>query len=98
MMLVSPAHYSDSSRAPTNIIEIMQWKDLSLPTAVELLDVKGFTCYWADKAQLWRITGCMFDFYHRWHGWSNLACVHRSSSSLLAQIMEDMFVATLKSW
>jgi len=73
------------------------WKDLSLPTAVGLLDVKGFTCYWAGKAQLWRITGCIFDFYHEWHGWSNLACVHRSNS-LLALRMEDMFIATLKSW
>jgi len=77
--------------------QVGHWKDLSLPTAVELLDVKGFTCYWAGKAQLWRITGCNFDYYQHWHGWSNVACVHRSNS-LLAQRMEDMFIATLKSW
>ena len=39
----------------------------------------------------------MFDVYHEWHGWSNLACVHRSSNSLLAQKMEDLFVATLRA-
>lgn len=73
------------------------WSSLSLVTAIELLETKGFTCYWADKKRLWRITGCIFDFYHDWHGWSNLACVHRTNKEL-AERMESLFLKVLTQW
>ena len=60
---------------------------------VRLLDGKGFTCYWAGKKKLWRITDCYLDWYD-WHGWSNVACVHRSQVEL-AGIMEGLFNQTL---
>ena len=70
------------------------WEKLSLPTAVELLDAKGFTCYWAGERRLWRVTRCDFEVYHKWHGWSNLACVHWSQRELATK-MEDLFLDTL---
>ena len=54
----------------------------------------GFTCYWTSSTHLWRITECYFDVYETWHGWSNVACVHRSYS-ILAKRMEDRFISTL---
>ena len=56
----------------------------------------GFTCYWTSSTHLWRITECYFDVYETWHGWSNVACVHRSYS-ILAKRMEDRFISTLTS-
>jgi hypothetical protein len=54
----------------------------------------GFTCYWLSGTSLWRITGCYFDVYDSWHGWSNVGCVHRSYVNL-AMRMEDRFNSTL---
>jgi FkbM family methyltransferase len=73
------------------------WGGLHLPDAIKLLDGKGFTCYWAGQNQLWRITGCYFEVYNHFHGWSNVACVHRSQSEL-AEIMEQTFLTTLEAW
>ena len=60
---------------------------------MRLLDGKGFTCYWAGIKKLWRITDCYLDWYD-WHGWSNVACVHRSQIELVG-IMEGLFNRTL---
>ena len=37
------------------------WGKLHIQDAVRLLDGKGFTCYWAGKNKLWRISGCYFE-------------------------------------
>lgn len=74
-----------------------KWNHLHLPDAVRLLDGKGFTCYWAGNARLWRITECYFEVYNHWHGWSNVACVHRSQRKL-SEKMEELFLETLDSW
>ena len=58
--------------------------------------VKGFTCYWASSTYLWRITECYFDVYETWHGWSNVACVHRSYTKL-SNRMENRFLLTLNN-
>ena len=73
------------------------WKNLHLLDAIRLLDSKGFTCYWAGRKRLWRITECYFEIYNYWHGWSNIACVHRSQHTI-SQRMERLFRHTLKLW
>jgi len=70
------------------------WATHHLSDAVDLLDGKGFNCYWAGTGKLWRINGCMHDMYSTWHGWSNVACVHRSHVSL-SKTMERIFLETL---
>eukprot|EP00984_Skeletonema_dohrnii_P038209 scaffold41179_cov172-Skeletonema_dohrnii-CCMP3373.AAC.1 len=59
-----------------------KWGNLHLQDAVRLLDGKGFTCYWSGENRLWRISGCYFEHYNYFHGWSNVACVHRSQKRL----------------
>ncbi|KAL7517987.1 hypothetical protein ACHAWX_002855 [Stephanocyclus meneghinianus] len=71
------------------------WGNLHLQDVVKLLDRKGFTCYWAGVANLFRITSCYFDEYDTWHGWSNVACVHRSLKTLSRE-MEEVFQSTIK--
>lgn len=75
---------------------VASWGNLHMTDAVRLLDAKGFTCYWSGIKKLWRITDCYFDFYNGWHGWSNVACVHRSQTNL-ADAMEKSFLNTLKA-
>jgi len=70
------------------------WNELHVTDAVRLLDGKGFTCYWSGVKHLWRFTDCYFDMYKHWHGWSNIACVHRSQTSLVEK-MENAFLNTL---
>lgn len=74
--------------------KVGKWGSLHLPDAVRLLDSKGFTCYWSGGLNLYRITECYFEVYNHWHGWSNVACVHRSQTKLL-EIMENVFIDTL---
>ena len=71
------------------------WGNLHLLDAVTLLDGKGFTCYWAGKDMLWRLSGCYFEHYNHFHGWSNIACVHRSQKKLHG-IMEKVFTDLLE--
>jgi len=66
------------------------WDILHIQDAVKLLDGKGFTCYWAGKNKLWRISGCYFEHYNFFHDWSNVACVHRSQKTLYDR-MEKVF-------
>jgi len=70
------------------------WAKLHVHDLVNLLDGKGFNCYWAGKKKLWRITNCELRKFDTWHGWSNVACVHRSQTEL-AQKMENLFLATI---
>jgi FkbM family methyltransferase len=71
------------------------WRKQSLSDAVDLLDENGFTCYWAGRDMLWRITDCWLDFY-KLHFWSNVACVNRKQDTKLAKSMEATFQATLQ--
>jgi len=75
--------------------EVGHWGKLHVTDAVRLLDSKGFTCYWAGRGNLWRITECYFDHYNDWRVWSNIACAHRSQDAL-HKIMEDTFQETIK--
>ncbi len=70
------------------------WAKLHVHDLVNLLDGKGFNCYWAGKKKLWRITNCELRKFDTWHDWSNVACVHRSQNKL-AQKMENLFLATI---
>jgi FkbM family methyltransferase len=71
------------------------WRKQSLSDAVDLLDENDFTCYWAGRDMLWRITDCWLDFY-KLHFWSNVACVNRKQDTKLAKSMEATFQATLQ--
>lgn len=70
------------------------WKDQHLEDAIKVLDEEGFTCYWAGRNRLWRITDCWQEYYDI-HHWSNVACVNRSQYTL-AKDMEDLFLKTLQ--
>lgn len=71
-----------------------RWKSQRLENAVNLLQEKGFTCYWAGKGKLWRVTKCWIPLYDEWHGWSNIACVAADEIDLLWS-METMFLETI---
>jgi len=72
------------------------WNNYHIMDAVRLLNGKGFTCYWAGQQKLWRLTECDHEIYKHWHGWSNVACVHRSQN-VLATKMETLFIDSLKA-
>ncbi len=74
--------------------QVGSWGKMHVHDLVNLLDGKGFNCYWAGRRKLWRITHCELEKFDKWHGWSNVACVHRSQNEL-AQNMEKMFLATI---
>lgn len=76
--------------------EVGNWGGYHLTDSIRLLDTKGFTCYWAGVDKLWRITGCQHPLYEKWHGWSNVACVHRSTVGL-AKIMEQLFLKSIQT-
>lgn len=77
---------------------IGNWIQQNLKDAIDMLDAKHeFTCYWTGNNKLWRITGCWQDYYGKFHDWSNIACVHRSKSKVLGEIMEQTFQDTLES-
>ncbi|KAI2500210.1 methyltransferase [Fragilaria crotonensis] len=64
--------------------------------AVEHLDDIGFTCYWAGKGELWRITGCWQPQF-RGAYWSNVACANRQLAPSLLRIMESTFQKTVST-
>uniref|UniRef100_A0A7S2PPD5 Methyltransferase FkbM domain-containing protein n=1 Tax=Leptocylindrus danicus TaxID=163516 RepID=A0A7S2PPD5_9STRA len=70
------------------------WRHQHLEETIQMLDEDGFTCYWAGKDKLWRITDCWKDYYDK-HNWSNVACVSRSQVELASR-MENLFLQTLK--
>jgi len=74
-----------------------KWIDQNLKDAIDMLDEKGFTCYWTGDNKLWRITNCWQEYYGRFSDWSNVACVSRGKSVELGQIMEKTFEQTLLS-
>jgi len=70
------------------------WYDQKLSDAIELVEARKFTCYWAGDDRLWRISGCWNEEYNI-KFWANIACVHHSQQSL-GDIMENIFQRTLK--
>ena len=73
------------------------WKKQHLRDLIELLDERGFTCYWPGfDSNIWRITGCWLEHYDI-HFWSNVACVNRHVDEVqsLAVDMERMFQDTI---
>ena len=64
--------------------------------AIDYLDEIGFTCYWAGRGELWRITQC----WQRHYGgvfWSNVACAHRRLAPSLLEKMETVFLDTVST-
>ena len=72
------------------------WMSHSLVETIETI-LEDFTCYWAGKNRLWRITNCLnetiADLYE-YKSWSNVACVHRREIELTAT-MEYIFRRTV---
>jgi FkbM family methyltransferase len=66
------------------------WSNQHLYDIVEMLDEFDFTCYWAGRQKLWRITGC-WQLYFDVHTWSNVACANRNRVPRLAEKMELIF-------
>lgn len=71
------------------------WGGQHLYDMVEMLNERDFTCYWAGRRRLWRITGCWMQYFDV-HTWSNVACVNRSRVPRLASKMEAVFQKTLE--
>eukprot|EP00511_Aplanochytrium_stocchinoi_P000793 CAMPEP_0204833424 /NCGR_PEP_ID=MMETSP1346-20131115/16786_1 /ASSEMBLY_ACC=CAM_ASM_000771 /TAXON_ID=215587 /ORGANISM="Aplanochytrium stocchinoi, Strain GSBS06" /LENGTH=295 /DNA_ID=CAMNT_0051965953 /DNA_START=645 /DNA_END=1532 /DNA_ORIENTATION=- len=65
------------------------WIDTPLLKAIDYLSRLDFTCYWALKQRLLRITNCYMNQYSK-HHWSNIACV-KNSEIELAKHMESNF-------
>ena len=64
--------------------------------AVEHLDNIGFTCYWAGKGELWRITGCWLPQF-RGAFWSNVACANLQLAPSLLRITDTVFLETIST-
>jgi len=73
------------------------WTDAgkTLTSAVQMLNELGFTCYWAGKKKLWRITGCLRPEYDTAKFWSHIACANRNLAPTLVGEMEKLFLATI---
>ncbi|KAI2508247.1 methyltransferase [Fragilaria crotonensis] len=67
-----------------------------LKIAIEYLDELDFTCYWAGRGELWRITGCWLPHYGGAF-WSNVACANRRLAPSLLQKMEAVFLDTVST-
>ena len=65
----------------------------SLKDATDYLDNLGYSCFWAGKKTLYRITGCWDDMYHD-HRWSNVACYHRDDKKL-GSVMDGIFAKSV---
>ncbi|KAI2508246.1 methyltransferase [Fragilaria crotonensis] len=67
-----------------------------LKVAINFMDELGFTCYWAGRGELWRITGCWLPHYGGAF-WSNVACANRRLAPSLLQKMEALFLDTVST-
>eukprot|EP00457_Paulinella_chromatophora_P012758 gb/GEZN01012993.1/.p1 GENE.gb/GEZN01012993.1/~~gb/GEZN01012993.1/.p1 ORF type:complete len:332 (-),score=4.66 gb/GEZN01012993.1/:46-951(-) len=55
------------------------WRKADLNRVICFLDEMGFDCYIQGNAgQLWRLTNCWSDQYHKEKKWSNVVCVNRA--------------------
>jgi len=73
------------------------WPGKKLSSVTDMLDQIGFTCYWAGKSNLWRITSCWRDAYDTAQFIATVACVNRNlvESEALASDMERIFLETI---
>jgi hypothetical protein len=73
------------------------WANHNLIEVIDFLDKLEFTCYWAGKSKLWRITGCLREVYDRSKFIATIACVNRKlvESKTLAMDMERIFLETI---
>jgi FkbM family methyltransferase len=69
--------------------------DHTLTAAADMLNDIGFTCFWAGKKKLWRITGCSLPHYSTVKSWANVACANRKLAPVLAAEMEKAFLQTI---
>jgi FkbM family methyltransferase len=82
------------------------WMKHSLVETIKTT-LKDFTCYWAGKKQLWRMTNCFgsnsssteedddeLKNIYELKSWSNVACVRQTEVGL-ARIMEDTFLNSI---
>lgn len=60
------------------------------------MDELGFTCYWAGRGELWRITGCWQLLYGGAFR-ANVACANRQLAPFLLQKMETVFLETVST-
>lgn len=68
----------------------------SVKSTVGRLDTIGFTCYWAGRNKLWRITSCLYSTYdERGKYWSHIACANRFLAPSLVEDMEAVFERTI---
>ena len=59
------------------------WKTRSLEGVVETLNGYGYDCYLAQHFMLLQLTGC-WDAAYEFKDWSNVLCVPRDNTALLA--------------
>jgi hypothetical protein len=70
----------------------------TVEATVGRLDTIGFTCYWAGRNKLWRITSCFYQEYdERGKYWSHIACANRFLAPTLVNEMEALFERTIRS-
>jgi FkbM family methyltransferase len=70
---------------------VSHWATTDLSDVIDVLDQLGYDCYFAgNHGQLWRVTGCWHDSYHK-KAWSNIVCAARDEK-LLHEIMEEAAV------
>ena len=97
---VAPSHKTPLSNRNTSLPPTLKWRvdyrDGKKPfkLAIDFLDEIGFTCYWAGRGELWRITGCWQPHYGGVFE-SNVACAHRELAPSLLEKMETVFQETL---
>jgi FkbM family methyltransferase len=71
---------------------VNHWAHTDLSDVIDVLDQLGYDCYFAGiQGQLWRVTGCWHDSYHK-KAWSNVVCAARDEK-LLHEIMEEIAAA-----
>ena len=66
-----------------------------LKSVIDYMNDIGFTCYWAGRSELWRITDCWQPHYDG-SFWSNVACAHRQLAPVLLERMETLFLKTIE--
>jgi hypothetical protein len=66
-----------------------------LKSVIDYMNGIGFTCYWAGRSELWRITDCWQPHYDG-SFWSNVACAHRQLAPVLLERMETLFLKTIE--
>ena len=68
---------------------IGRWKTWHLKDVIDLLDNLSYECFWAtNSGKLIRLSACWSSEYDEVKTWSNVACFHRSDTTL-ASIMRS---------